>query len=137
MSSASVIITNYNYGRFLASAIDSALGQRYPCEVIVVDDGSTDESAEVIAGYPGRITHVSIEHAGQGAAFNAGFEASTGDVVCFLDADDMLLADAIADAIPYFDDSEVSKVHWMLEAVDERGRPLGELIPEVPLPHGD
>lgn len=85
----SILINNYNYGRFLTDAIDSALNQTYRnLEVIVVDDGSTDESREIIAGYGNRIIPVLKENGGQASAFNAGFAASQGDVICLLDSDD-------------------------------------------------
>src|SRR5688572_29854944 len=87
----SVIVNNYNYGRFLAQAIDSALSQDYPrLEVIVVDDGSTDDSREIIARYGSKISPVLKANGGQASAFNAGFNASRGDVVIFLDSDDQL-----------------------------------------------
>ena len=84
----SVIINNFNYGDFVGAAIDSALDQGDGVEVIVVDDGSTDAFTSVIARYGTAITAVLQENAGQAAAFNAGFTASSGDVVVFLDADD-------------------------------------------------
>src|SRR5512140_2792158 len=88
----SIIITNYNYGRFLASAIESALRQRYPAiEVIVVDDGSTDNSREVMGCYEKRIVPVFKQNGGQASSMNAGFSQSHGEIVIFLDADDMLL----------------------------------------------
>ena len=81
----SVIVNNYNYGSYLSEAIDSALNQTYPnVEVIVVDDGSTDNSREIIAGYGNRIVSILKENGGQGTCFNAGFERSSGDVVVFL-----------------------------------------------------
>src|SRR5437764_1069566 len=91
MPDVSVIINNYNYGRFLAEAIESALSQTLPAtEVIVVDDGSTDNSPEVIGRYEGRIRSIMKSNGGQASALNAGFGASSGDVVIFLDADDVL-----------------------------------------------
>lgn len=88
----SIIINNYNYGCFVADAIDSALNQTYsPVEVIVVDDGSTDNSREVINSYGDRIVSVVKENGGQASAFNAGFTASRGDIICFLDSDDTFL----------------------------------------------
>src|SRR5437870_11095985 len=93
---ASIIITSYNYGRFLAEAIDSALAQTYPAtEVIVVDDGSTDHSRELVLGYGDRIRAVLKENGGQASAFNAGFNVSRGDVLFFLDSDDLLLPSAV------------------------------------------
>jgi glycosyltransferase involved in cell wall biosynthesis len=136
--SASIVITNYNYGRFLDDAIRSALAQTFAnTEAIVVDDGSTDGSREIITSYGDRILAVFNEHRGQAASFNAGFRASSGDVVCFLDADDLLLPRAIEEALPHFDDPQVTKVHWPLHGIDEAGKATGELIPELPLAEGD
>src|SRR5688500_10169891 len=115
---ASVIINNYNYGRYLGAAIDSALAQTYPhTEVVVVDDGSTDDSRQVIAGYGERVVPVLKENGGQASAFNAGFAASRGDVVLFLDADDLLLPGAVAAAVAHLADPEVVKVHWPLRVI--------------------
>lgn len=97
-SPASIVITNFNYGRFLADAIDSALAQDHPVEVVVVDDGSTDNSREVLARYHGRVTPVLKKNEGMASALNAGFQASCGDPVIFLDADDVLLGSALATA---------------------------------------
>ncbi len=89
----SVVINNHNYGRFLRDAIDSALAQTYPdTEVVVVDDGSTDESADVIRSFSDRVVARFKENGGQASAFNVGVAASSGDIVCFLDADDMFAA---------------------------------------------
>ena len=86
----SVLMCNYNYGAFIAQAIDSVLRQTFTdFELIIVDDGSTDSSRDVIAAYDDpRIIRVFQENGGQASAFNAGFERSTGEVVCFLDSDD-------------------------------------------------
>ena len=86
----SCVIPVYNGERFLAEALDSALGQsRPPDEVIVVDDGSTDATPEVIAHYAGRVTYLRQDNAGHAAARNRGVAASRGDLVAFLDADDL------------------------------------------------
>ena len=96
----SIIIDNYNYGRFLPEAIDSALNQNYlRKEVIVVDDGSTDPSREVMAGYGNRIVPVLQDNRGQAAAFNEGWHRSKGDVILFLDADEFLFPTAAARAV--------------------------------------
>lgn len=89
--SISVIINNYNYARFLPDAINSALDQDYSdYEIIVVDDASTDHSREIILSYGDRIKPIFQEkNSGQGAAFNVGFQASQGEIICFLDADDI------------------------------------------------
>ena len=86
-----IIVNNHNYGRFLASAIDSALAQDYPhTTVTVVDDGSTDESLDVARAYGDRVHLIAKENGGQASALNAGFAQSRADIVSFLDADDVL-----------------------------------------------
>lgn len=85
----SIIINNYNYGRFINRAIDSALCQTYaPVEIIVVDDGSTDYSGEIIRSYGDLIKPIFKPNGGQDSSFNIGFEQAKGDIICFLDADD-------------------------------------------------
>lgn len=134
----SVVIDNYNYARFLVEAIESALVQTYaPLEVVVVDDGSTDQSREVIAGYGDRITPVLKVNGGMGSALNAGFAACSGDVVVFLDSDDMLLPTAVEIAVRLLDDPAVVKVHWPMWEVSEAGEKTGRVVPRKPLPEGD
>lgn len=100
---ASILINNYNYGRYLADAIDSALGQTYPnTEVIVVDDGSTDHSRDVIQQYGDRIIAVFKENGGQASALNAGFAASRGEIIFLLDADDAFLPEKVAEVVQHF-----------------------------------
>lgn len=93
----SVVINNYNYGGFLAQAIDSVLAERHPsAEVVVVDDGSTDTSREVLAGYGARVVSVLQPNRGQAAAINAGVAAARGAILLFLDADDWILPGRLA-----------------------------------------
>jgi glycosyltransferase involved in cell wall biosynthesis len=135
---ASVIIDNYNYARFLGTAIESALGQSYPSvEVIVVDDGSTDHSRDVIARYRDQVIAVHKENGGMGSAFNEGYRRCRGDVIFFLDSDDILVPTAVERAVGAFTDADVVQVHWPLWKVDEDGRRTGDLIPSEPLPEGD
>jgi glycosyltransferase involved in cell wall biosynthesis len=134
---ASIVISSYNYGSFLANCIDSALEQTYPhTEVIVVDDGSTDDSRDIIARYGNRVTPLLKENGGQASALNAGFRASQGEVVIFLDSDDMLLPTTVEKVIPLFKDGRAAKAHWPLWSVDPRGKKTGKMMyPE--LPEGD
>jgi hypothetical protein len=135
---ASIVIVNYNYGRFLEDAIRSALAQTHaPLEVIVVDDGSTDDSRAVIGRYEDWVKAVLKANGGHASAYNAGFAASAGDAVLFLDSDDMLLPAAIECAMPFFDDPLVAKVHWPMWMADEHGRSTGHVWPPGPLPEGD
>jgi len=137
----SVIVNNFNYAEFLADAIDSALAQRdADTEVMVVDDGSTDGSRDVIMRYGDRVQVLLKENGGQASAFNAGFDASRGEIVIFLDADDTLLPDTAARVEDVFRrHPETAKVHYPLEVVDRDGRPTGFSIPapNVLLPEGD
>lgn len=137
----SIVITNYNYARFLADAIDSALNQSYQnVEVIVVDDGSTDASREVIAGYRQRIVSVFKENGGQASAFNAGFHLSQGDVVVFLDADDVLQHDIVERVVAVFrHDPEIARVQYRMEVINACGHPTGMIVPSsyLPLPNTD
>ena len=127
---ATVVIVNFNYGEFLAAAIDSALGQTYrPLEVIVVDDGSTDESRKIIATYGARIKAIFQENYGQGAAYNSGWAAATGEVVLFLDSDDVLKRTAIARVVQEFEGNDAVKVQFYLEQVDRRLLSTGFLLP--------
>ena len=88
----SVAMINRDYGRYLAEAIDSALAQEpRPLEVVVVDDGSTDSSAAVLASYGDAVTSIVTPARGKGAATNEAVAACRGDVVALLDSDDLML----------------------------------------------
>ncbi|MGC2512928.1 MAG: glycosyltransferase, partial [Terriglobales bacterium] len=97
-----ILINNFNYGRFLRQAIDSALSQTYQnIEVVVVDDGSTDDSRRIIRSYGSRIMSIVKENGGQASAFNVGIAASRGEIICMLDADDFFYPDKVERVIPY------------------------------------
>lgn len=128
----SVLINNFNYGRFLGNCIDSALAQTYTnIEIIVVDDGSTDDSTEVLDRYRESVTIVWQANGGQGAAYNTGYAKSCGDVVIFLDADDVLAPGVLAQAVAEFSDDSVAKVQWRLQVIDDRDQPGGGVFPDV------
>jgi len=89
----SIIMPNYNYGAYIGEAIESIIAQTYKnWELIIVDDGSTDNSIEVIEKYkkkePQKIITIYKNNGGQASAFNAGFSRSKGEIICFLDSDD-------------------------------------------------
>ncbi len=135
----SIVIPNYNYGRYLRIAIDSALAHTYsPVEVIVVDDGSTDDSREVIESYRDRIAPIIKGNGGHGSALNAGYAKSRGEIVIFLDADDELMPDAVDQVLKAWRPG-VAKAQFQLEMVDENGKPLGERVPAFDdfFPNGD
>ena len=125
----SVLLDNYNYGRYIGTAIESVLGQSHRAfELIIVDDGSTDNSREIIANYHDpRIISVLKENGGQASAFNAGFARASGDYVAFLDSDDV------------WDPNKLERCAKMLQAnpdavllnhnyrgIDAQGHALGE-----------
>jgi hypothetical protein len=127
----SVVIANYNYGRFIGQAIESALTQDWPnVEVIVVDDGSTDNSADVIGSFSDKITAIFKENGGQREANNVGFERSAGDVVIFLDADDVLVPGALRSIASVWR-AGLSKVQVLMQRVDAQRRPIRNVIPKL------
>ena len=135
----SIVIDNYNYARFLTQSIDSALAQSYANkEVIVVDDASSDSSADIIARYGDRVQAILQEsNRGQGAAFNAGFSASRGDIVLFLDSDDWLYPHALQRVADEWQKG-ACKTHFRLDLVDVDGEHIDvHPPPEVRLDHGD
>jgi glycosyltransferase involved in cell wall biosynthesis len=135
----SVVIANYNYGRFLARSVDSVLAQTHPrTEVVVVDDASVDDSREVIRAYGDRVVPVlKTENGGQAAAFNSGFAACHGEVVLFLDSDDWLYPEAAARVVGAFAPG-VAKVQFRLHLVNGKGEHIDLFpAPEVSFDDGD
>ncbi|MBI3563959.1 MAG: glycosyltransferase, partial [Elusimicrobia bacterium] len=131
----SVLINNHNYGRFLGEAIDSVLAQGLPepeLEVVVVDDGSTDDSREVVASYGGRVRGVFQPRSGQTSAVNRGFAESKGAFVFLLDSDDVWLPGKLAKVLPLFDDPKVGAVQHFLQDADARLRPFPRRFPKWP-----
>jgi glycosyltransferase involved in cell wall biosynthesis len=109
----SVVIPVYNGSRFLREAIDSTLGQTYsPVQVIVVDDGSVDDSAQIIRSYGSRVDYVGQQNAGVARARNKGVSAARGDFIAFLDQDDWWRPDKISRQMEFFiQDPDVGLVH--------------------------
>jgi glycosyltransferase involved in cell wall biosynthesis len=133
----SIVINNYNYASYLASAITSALEQTYqPLQVIVVDDGSTDASRKVISQFSNRIQTVLKPNGGQGSALNAGFRLCHGTIVIFLDSDDTLKPDAVAKVVSRWE-YRFSKIQYPLEVVDDDGSNTGQIYPSNPLSSGN
>jgi hypothetical protein len=135
----SVIVNSFNYARYVGAALDSALAQDHPeVEVLVVDDGSTDGSRDVIAGYGERVRAILKENGGQASALNAGFAACRGDIVIFVDSDDLLYPHAASGVAGAWANG-CAKVQYRLAVIDADGRPTGGTFPaaRVPLPDGD
>lgn len=109
MDLVSVIIPAYNCERYLRSTLDSALAQTYPaCEIIVVDDGSTDSTPQILQEYQGRITYLTQRNAGSGAACNTAVRAARGKWIAFLDSDDLWLPNKIALQMEHLRDMPIS-----------------------------
>ncbi len=135
---ASIIIANRNGERFLRQSIDSALSQTRTAEVVVVDDGSDDTSRDVIRSYGDRVVAIFKDWAGQAAAINTGIEASSGDVVFLLDADDWSDPDRVATISSLFEeDGELLWTRHGLRAVDDENRVLVENLYIFGHDHGD
>jgi hypothetical protein len=136
-----VVLTNHNYARFLPEAIESACAQTHPdVHVVVVDDGSTDGSRQVLEGYGDRVEVVLKEQGGQAAALNAGLERCRGEVLLVLDADDRLRPQAAERvAAAFAAGPRLSKVQFPMAIVDADGRPTGEVKPggHLEAPTGD
>jgi hypothetical protein len=120
----SIVINNYNYGRYLKGCIECALGQSYPNrEVIVVDDGSTDHSVQLLEDFGDQITAVVQANGGQAAAYNAGFAASAGELLLFLDADDLLHPTLLEQVVAAWE-SGSAKMHYGLRMITAEGEAL-------------
>jgi glycosyltransferase involved in cell wall biosynthesis len=104
-ASVSLVIPSYNRAALIGQTIDSALAQSRPfLEIIVVDDGSTDNTAEVLARYGDKVTFVALAHGGVQAARNRGVELARGDYVTLCDSDDLLEPDFVATMLGWLDE---------------------------------
>ena len=122
-------IPTYNRARFLRDAIESVLAQTFEdYEVVVVDDGSTDDTPHVVERYGDRVHYVRQENAGRSAARNRCIEEARGRYVSFLDSDDRWLPNKLALHVDVLDrDERVGMVHGHVDVIGERGEPLPEL----------
>ena len=127
----SVVIPNYNYARFVDAAVESALGQTLPpLEVIVVDNGSTDNSLEVLKKFGEKIRVIAQENRGQAGSRNRGMVEARGEFVAFLDADDLWRANKLEKQMKLFSDSEVGLVCCALEKVHADLTPISVIEPK-------
>lgn len=133
----SIIITNHNYASFLRDAIDSALGQDYDqVEVIVVDDGSTDDSRQILSEYGDRIKTILKENGGQSSSVNAGYRESSGSLVMTLDADDILEPVAVSKVVEAWT-PDLGEVHFPLKLINQDGSLRPGLNPSARVASGD
>jgi hypothetical protein len=132
MPKVSVIIPSYNQARFVSATIDSVLPQTYPdVEIIVIDDGSTDETRAVLTDYGDTIQTIHQENKGLSGARNTGFRISSGDYVLFLDSDDLIAPRTLACHVSLLEaepDLGLSYSAWQ-QISEDGARILGEVRP--------
>jgi glycosyltransferase involved in cell wall biosynthesis len=131
----SIVITSYNYAEFICEALNSVVFQGYNnLEIIVADDGSKDETQQIVRRYikiDPRVSLVTGENVGQPGNTNRGYAASTGEIVCFLDADDRFRrgkVEAVVQAFRAFPDHGL--VLHPLQRIDQSGRAFGQSFPK-------
>ncbi|MBW8034426.1 MAG: glycosyltransferase [Planctomycetes bacterium] len=135
----SILINNYNYARYLRYCLDSALAQSHPeVEVILYDDGSTDDSVDIAQNYADRIILIANPNYGREPGFNqanAIYQASTrsrGEIICLLDSDDAFKKDKVAEVVKTFQsDPALVLVQHKAEYIDQNDHSLGTITNEV------
>ncbi len=115
-TSVSIIIPAYNSAHCISTTLDSVLKQDMEgLQIIVVDDGSTDETRQVVEGYPDQVTYIYQENAGQGAARNQGLQITSGKYIAFLDADDFWKPGFLKTCVSYLEENpDVDAVSTLL-----------------------
>jgi len=124
----SIITPSFNQGRFLEASILSVLGQDYPnIEYIIVDGGSKDESVEIIRKYENRLAWwVSEKDKGHADALNKGFSHATGEILAWLNSDDIYYPSVVSDAVAYLNEHpEVGMVYGDALLIDDSGKTIG------------
>src|SRR5271155_6064787 len=117
-----VLVDTYNHERFIEQAIASVLGQDLPSEemeILVVDDGSTDRTPEIVRQFQPRVRLIRKANGGQASAFNAGIAEAQGEIVAFLDGDDWWAANKL---------SRVAEVFAALPSVGLVGHSITEVL---------
>ena len=122
-----IVTPSLNQGRFIRATIESVLGQDYPhVEYIIMDGGSTDETAGIAAEYASRVAFVSEADQGQSEAINKGFRRGRGDILAWINSDDLLLPGAVSAAVAGLErNSTAAAVYGEGNRIDEHGRTIG------------
>jgi glycosyltransferase involved in cell wall biosynthesis len=127
----SVIIPTYNRAKLLPQAIESALVQTYPhYEIVIVDDGSTDETSEIIKPYINKVRFITQKNRGVSAARNRGIREAKGELIAFLDSDDLWLPNALRNKVQYLNmHPDTGLIHSDMLLLDEYGGTSGKSDP--------
>ncbi|MDP1853777.1 MAG: glycosyltransferase [Candidatus Omnitrophota bacterium] len=129
----SVIIPTYNRAQYICETIDSVLAQTYKdYEIIVVDDGSTDNTKELLAKYNGKIQYVYKTNSGVSAARNLGINLSKGEYLAFLDSDDMWLPEKLEKQMGAINEDSIGLIHTAKYMIDAKGKLTGDVRPRYP-----
>jgi glycosyltransferase involved in cell wall biosynthesis len=133
MPKVSVVIPTYNRAHLLTECIESALAQTFrDFEIIIIDDGSTDNTSQVVSAFPVRYIHQ--QNQGVSVARNKGIELSRGEYIAFLDSDDTLLKNALEEGVEVLDKNpDVGFSYGQMYIMDEKGHILG--LQKAPLKH--
>jgi glycosyltransferase involved in cell wall biosynthesis len=128
-TTVAVVIPSFQHARWVGEAVESALSQtRPPDEVVVVDDGSTDGTLEILAGFGTRIRLLHAGRKGVGSVYNLGFEATSSDLVAFLESDDAFEPSYLEETEDFLEGNR--EFHWVSTArllIDASGAPTGEI----------
>jgi glycosyltransferase involved in cell wall biosynthesis len=122
----SLIIPTYNRAHLLPDAVNSALGQSYRnFEVIIIDDGSTDNTRKIALSFPPQVRYVYQENQGAPSAFNKGIKLARGEYLAIFADDDMILESFLEKTVKFMDEHpEIGFCHGQVYTIDENGRPL-------------
>ena len=120
----SIVVPIYNAAKFLDATVDSLLKQVYPnVEIVAIDDGSTDESARILAAYADRVNILTQVNSGQAAAINRGWDACSGDYLGYLSADDVLKPECVAEMVRALDENDARIASYpAFDLMDHNGK---------------
>ena len=127
----SIVMPTLNQQRYLRAAIDSILEQSCEAEIIVVDGGSTDGSLEILESYGDRIRYLSEPDDGQSDALNKGLSLTTGEVIGWLNSDDVYKPAAFSHVLRMFDDPSVKWIYGMVDVIDEQGNEIRKWVTKI------
>jgi len=123
----SVVIPTYNRAQFIVRALESVFAQTYKnYEIIVIDDGSTDDTPQVMKQFDGRLNYIRKENGGSASACNRGIAESKGEYIAFLDSDDYWTPEKLAEQVKVLDSQpKVGIVYSRMPIINEKGERLG------------